>query len=222
MASKGLDWGAVHAAARDKRLLQLLNGVARVRWADRSVEGASVLHYSAYYGDSAATVAVLREQVRGCCAGWGRARDLTRGVLHQRALLEGRNAEGWTPAINAATGGQARVLEVLMAAGADMRAPTTAGDAPLDRALRWSRDDCLRLLVANGVRLSTVRLDIHPKITPWMRAFEAGVLRCRAAAVALLGAKRRRAHHLIVWDKFLVREVALAVWATRHELDTWE
>ena len=40
------------------------------------------------------------------------------------------------------------------------------------------------------------------------------MLRCRAAVVAMLRVKR--AGKLWMWDKFLLAELALCVWATRY------
>lgn len=78
---------------------------------------------------------------------------------------------------------------------------------------RGRRRDCVCVLVANGVRLSTVRKDHREFITPELEAFEKGVLRCRAAVVAMLYVKR--AGKLWRCDKFLLREIGFAIWATR-------
>ncbi len=51
-------------------------------------------------------------------------------------------------------------------------------------------------------------------ITPELEAFERGVLRCRAAVVTML--RVRRAGQLWMWDKFLLAEMALCIWATRY------
>ena len=75
--------------------------------------------------------------------------------------------------------------------------------------------DCVRVLVANGVRLSTVREGNRPYITPELEAFERGVLRCRAGVMAMLRVKR--AGQLWMWDKFLMLEIALSIWATRYD-----
>ena len=64
------------------------------------------------------------------------------------------------------------------------------------------------MLIANGVRLSTVCYSNQRRITPRIRAFERGVLRCRAAVAALLSADRI--------GRLLLREVAIAVWTTRY------
>ena len=75
--------------------------------------------------------------------------------------------------------------------------------------------DCVRVLVANGVRLSTVGERYYRDITLELEAFERGVLRCRAAVVVLLGLKLRRGDVMWALDRWVVRELCFAVWSTR-------
>jgi hypothetical protein len=60
-----------------------------------------------------------------------------------------------------------------------------------------------------------VHEDYRENITPELEAFERGVLRCRAAVVAMLRVKR--AGKLWMWDKFLLLEMALCIWSTRYD-----
>lgn len=110
--------------------------------------------------------------------------------------------------------GTAACAWVLCATGASLRA-TASGDAPLDLAVIHGNGQCARVLLANGVRLSMVREDFRHAISPELKAFERGVLRCRAASVAMLRVKR--AGHLVLWDKFLLNQLALDMWATRTD-----
>ncbi len=117
---------------------------------------------------------------------------------------------------------QPRVLEVLCAAGADLRASDKDGCSPIDRALAYAHKDgneTVRVFVANGVRLSTVREGYRRYITPELEAFERGVLRCQEAVVAMLRVKR--AGKLRVWDKFLLVEIAVCTWSTRYA-EEWQ
>lgn len=127
--------------------------------------------------------------------------------------VNARNTWGVTPAHYAAEAQPPRILKVLCAAGADLRARSNSGLTPLDVALHHMGYACVRVLVANGVRLHTVHGYLRRRITPELWAFERGVLRCRAAVVAMLRVKRKA--NLFVWDKFLLREMAYAIWATR-------
>ena len=133
--------------------------------------------------------------------------------------MNARTGWGATPAHLVAARLQPRVLEVLCAAGADLRARAKQGQSPIDHALmRSSKDggETVRVLVANGVRLSTVCEHVCCYITPALEAFERGVLRCRVAVVAMLRVKRASGQ-LVRWDKFLLAEIALCIWSTRYD-----
>lgn len=192
-------------AASEGRLMTLLKTLPRARWSDRDPDGQTLLHY-ACQGDNATA-----------------ARALFSAGLHMNACCNGDLA---TPAHVAAASTQPLVLEVLCAAGADVRAPDCNGHAPLDYALdSWERErfplaaECLRVLVANGVRLASAADEFAFAITPALVAFERGVLQCRAVVVALLRVKR--AGRLVHWDKYLLAALAVDVWSTRMD-DAWQ
>lgn len=115
-------------------------------------------------------------------------------------LQNGVDCTGW--AEDACKYNLPRMVEILLAGRAPM------GDA-MRFALDWGSPHCLRVLVANGVRAP-----------PEMAAFKRAVLNCRAATAALLRAKRKAALHC--WDKFLLAEIAVQVWATRYDEESWE
>ncbi len=136
--------------------------------------------------------------------------------------VNARGKWGNTPAHLAAFFKQPRVVEVLCAAGADMRARDNGGYSSIEFALingHMDGGESVRVLVANRVRLSTVREDRRLLITPELVAFERGVLRCRAAVVAMLRVKR--AGQLWMWDKFLLAELAVCIWSTRYA-EEWQ
>lgn len=173
----------------------------RERWAERDEYDDTILHY-ACRGPNVATVVALVQS----------------GLVDVNA----RGKWGCTPAYFAASFTQPRVLEVLCAAGADVRASNNDGYAPIDWALMNADIDggeTVRVLVANGVRLSTAGEDCRKYITPELEAFERGVLRCRSAVAAMLRVKK--AAKLYYVDKFLMRELAYAMWATRT-CDQWQ
>jgi len=73
-----------------------------------------------------------------------------------------------------------------------------------------------KILIANGARLKNVKNKTW--VTQELRDFERGVLRCRDVIVTLLGLKKRKAI-LPKLDRFLVQqELAVAIWATRHQV----
>lgn len=138
--------------------------------------------------------------------------DVVALLQSERVDMNAGDAWGWRPVHYAVSNRHPRVVAVLCAAGADLRARDQNGYSAIDRAL--ARVETAHVLVANGVRLITVHDHYRHHITPAMEAFERGVLRCRAAVAALLSIKR--AGNLWRWDKFLLREIAYAMWATRH------
>ena len=196
-----IDWVAFREASDHGQLMKLLAKLPRERWAERSRDGRTLLHCACMGPNVPATVALLQSKV-----------DVnSRDVMWK-----------WTPAHFAARWMEPRALELLCAAGADLRAQTVVGNAPLDLVfLNAARhgDSTARVLVANGVRLSTVRGNYRGYITRQLEAFERGVLRCRAVVVAMLRVKK--AGKLWQWDKFLLREMAYAVWATRYD-EEWQ
>ena len=193
-----IDGDAFCEAGKGGRLVELLVKLPRLRWAERDGYGVTLLHYACRGPNVAAVVALLQS-----------------GLVDVNAW----NLEGATPTLWAASCKQHRVLEMLCAVGADLRARNEHGFSPIDGALYNAHEDgggTVRVLVANGVRLSTVHEYYRHHITPELEAFERGVLCCRAAVVAMMHVKW--AGQLWMWDKFLLAEVALCIWSTRNDL----
>lgn len=191
-----LEWlGAVVQASRKGRLMALLETVPPSRWTERSHDGKTLLHY-ACMGDNVAA-----------------ARALLKHGLDVNAVNNAKRS----PAHLAAFKGQSRVLEVLCAASADVMANDSYFNTPFALALvNLPRTaECIRLLLSNGVRIGTAG-ERYGLITPEMVALERGVLRCRSAVVTLLGLKRRRGDVMQNVDRWVVREIAWAVLATRR------
>ena len=188
---------AVLAASSTSRLADVLPNLPRAHWTERNQDGDTLLHYACKFPNVAA-VALL----------------LTSGLLD----MDARNLSGYTPAHYAARHDQLGALEVLCAAGADLRVRNSHA-SPIDLALWRQHYDCACVLVANGVRLRTVGEGCRHHITPELEAFERGVLRCRTAVVAMLRVKR--AGQLVRWDKFLLLELAVCTWSTRYDKE-WQ
>lgn len=183
-----LDQGAMHDAAQRGLFVTFLHALPRERWAEEEEDGNTLLHYACRGNNSSAVVELLKQGLK-----------VNARSMDERAHLASGNA-------------QPRVLQLLFAAGADMRALDHGRFTPLDWAVdlpHWI--DCVRVLLSNGVRLASVHKNRQQHIQPWMVALEAGVLHCRAAVVTLLGIKRRE------WDRFLVRELAFSLNATRAD-----
>lgn len=172
--------------------MALLERIPHTRWMEQGPAG-TLLHYAGRGDNVAATVALLAHGLDVNALGY---------------------AHGNFP-VHVASVGQTRVLEVLCAAGASLRIRSIVDDTPLIRAIYNlpCAAGCVRFLVANGVRLSTVPKGSDYRITPELRAFEQGVLQCRSAVVAVLGLKRRNVLRKV--DRWVVREMCFAIWATR-------
>lgn len=161
--------------------------------------GMSPLHFVAWRGDAAAIASLVQ----------------------QGADVSAANAFRITPAHFAAISGQVCALEMLLSVGSEASLHDFDGQSVLDFALIHDRTACVRVLLRHGVRLETVSDSVARKIQPWMWALQQGRANCVAAVVALLGVKRRRSPALRRWDRFLVREVAFALFATRAD-SAWE
>lgn len=186
-----MSWRDILCEAMEGRLMALLHVLPREQWAQLGPHGETLLHQAAK-GDNADAARVL----------------LAHG-LDPNAL----DTFSWTPAHWAARFGQARVLGVLCAAGANVRRCSHGLETPLELALLNRQEECVRLLLACGLRLRAVRPDFHCYISAAVEATERGLLRCRSAAVALLRAKH--AAKLVRWDRFVLVYIARLVWTTR-------
>lgn len=181
-------------ACEEGRMLALLHTLPRARWTECDGDANSLLHYACQGDNVAAVVALLMHG------------------LDVNAL----NAWGGCAAHYAAHHGEARTLEVLCAAGANVNARSRAWNSPLAMALACHRIDCARVLLANGARVSLLELDAAARVPALVRDIEHGVAHCRRAARALVCLKRyRRCSDLRLLDRWVVLEVAVAVWATR-------
>lgn len=200
-----LDWEAVYGESRSGNLfVHLTERVPRTYWRERGKNGATLLHY-ACQGDNAVAAAAL----------------LTHGLS-----VNARDAAYRTPSHLASFNGQHRVLKLMCAAGADLQLRDFSEEQPLDMALsnptsEPGADKCVRVLLANGVRLETSRQDLWKYHRPWMVALENGRTCCRTLIVTLLGLKRRRGDVLRELDRFVVLEIAVCIWATRADKD-WQ
>lgn len=73
-----------------------------------------------------------------------------------------------------------------------------------------SDDECAAILMKHNVRLRPE----YP-VSSYMMSLALGIWKCRKAVIALLRVKR--AGNLWQWDKFLLKEIAYAVWSMRME-----
>lgn len=187
-----IDWRAFVEAGERCQMMELLAALHRTHWGYTDANGSTLLHCACLAPNETAVRALLAS-----------------GMVD----INARNKWGETAVLFAAScANQSRSLELLCAAGANLHLRNDERETPIDLAITHGKT-CTYVLLANGARLKAARAASRAMITPQMRDFEQGVLRCRTAAVALTRVKH--AGQLWQWDKFLLREVAIAVWATR-------
>lgn len=191
-----IDWDEVREVSKSGRLMELLSKLPKERWMEHDGWNWNFLHYAAV-GSNVATMKVL-----------------IKSGLDVNAICKNRRGK---PAHIAVYEKQPQSLELLCAAGSDMRRDAVH-ESVLDYALGFSdvsRVACIQILIGNGARLNTADKCYGRRITPDLIAFEKGVLCCRSAVASLLRVKR--VAKLWNWDKFLLKEIAICVWATRYD-----
>lgn len=192
-----IDWGDAFRASTGRRMMEFLQNLPRHRWADREANDATLLHVACQGPEAAPVVALLQSDMLD---------------------VNARNRWGATPAHFAVWSRRPRPLEVLIAKGVDFQTDHPSHSALINHALMPAAStdslETISVLLANGARLSAAGKGYRKHITPAMVSFECGVLRCRTAVAAMLRVKR--AGQLWRWDKFLLKEIALAVWTTRY------
>lgn len=129
----------------------------------------------------------------------------------------------WSPLHEAAIQGNAGIAEILIAAGADVNFHVDNCSSPLGAAINEISFNhhgnhhirCAKVLIANGARLYTIfdRQKLSKAKKYGLFDFERQVLKCRSACIAFYHLRS----HLRVGGKYMVRELAVAIWSTRHD-----
>lgn len=189
-----IDWEAFTWAAYSGQFMRILSKLPCERWTEK-LPGSrqTFLHIACTGSNVDAAVALLKN-----------------GGIDINAV----DSLGWSSVFYTVMNDQTRLLEIMCAAGADVQT-IKDGLTLIDYAIRIAAYDMVRVLIANGFRLNTVHEKYREFITSKLEAFEHAVLCCHTAVVALLRVKR--AGNLVHWDKFLLREIAFAVWSTRYD-----
>lgn len=187
------EYDGIYAISHVGKLMNYLMRLPRSDWTKRSPHGDTLLHYACDGSNKEALLTLLAS-----------------GLIN----INARNMQNMTAAFDAARSDQPQMLELLCAAGIDLTLRDIQGFTAIDWAV--TNDNCMRVLVANGIRLSTVSEEHDAWISREVKAFESGVLRCRSAVLAMLRVKK--AGRLMCWDKFLLKEMAICIWTTRYDV----
>lgn len=196
--SAKIDWISVSDIKTDDQFAKMLNSLPVELWNAKAYHGMTLLHYACMKHYKLSVVTLLKSK---------------------RINVNVGSNNGFTPIHLALMDGNIEILELLCASNADIINGTKYIKSPLEYALCRSDEKSISVLLANGARLSKVRTHNISDISPAIRNFEQGVLRCRQAVISILRVKR--AGNLWQWDKYLLREIAFAIWATRHSADEW-
>lgn len=172
----------------------LLSNFPRERWKDRTEQGDTLLH-------------LLCKQTNTHCI----RTVLASGLVDVNAY----NHWGQTALHYAIQSDNHEAAELLLAAGAWENVCDDEITTPIEIALGEGNEKCAFVLIAYGVRLRSVDRLHRGYITPTIDAFEKIILNCRSAVVAMLYVKR--AGNLWRWDKFLLKEIALCIWASKYD-----
>ena len=178
----------------------VIKDIPRERWTEEEEEdesGEQLIHVACQGPNKQAVITLLQS-----------------GLVNKDACTKC----GFTPAHFSVRFGQCDITEILFAFCADMRKLDIMNNSVMDYALTRRYDniglEMVYLLLANGIRLHMIQPNHEYLIRPEMIEFEKSVLRCRTAVVAML--RVRKAAKLWPWDKFLLREIGFAIWATRY------
>ena len=196
--SAKIDWISVSDIKTDDQFAKMLNSLPVELWNAKAYHGMTLLHYACMKHYKLSVVTLLKSK---------------------RINVNVGSNNGFTPIHLALMDGNIEILELLCASNADIINGTKYLKSPLEYALCRNDEISIWILLANGARLSKVRPHYISDISPAIRNFEQGVLRCRQAVISILRVKR--AGNLWQWDKYLLREIAFAIWATRHSADEW-
>lgn len=201
MIGSRVDFDDVEQASREGRLMDLLKIIPKDHWLDindgdphnADTGNWSLLHY-ACTGDNGEAARVLIEH--------------------------GVDKDGWTfdeetPMLIASRLLQYGPFEMLLRLGASPYILDFEGFGVWDDVISYSyRDTAIkfgRLLLMHNVKPNGK----FGSIPDELMELKHGIDRCRLAIIALLRVKR--VGNLWNWDKFLLREIAYSVWATRSE-----
>lgn len=167
--SAKIDWISVSDIKTDDQFAKMLNSLPVELWNAKAYHGMTLLHYACMKHYKLSVVTLLKSK---------------------RINVNVGSNNGFTPIHLALMDGNIEILELLCASNADIINGTKYIKSPLEYALCRSDEKSISVLLANGARLSKVRTHNISDISPAIRNFEQGVLRCRQAVISILRVKR--------------------------------
>lgn len=190
-----MDWNRVLHHAQANTLYEFLLSIPKSQWFERDPsDGETFLHFATRGHNQKAAVLLIKNglDVNLC------------------------STNGCTAAHLAARYDKPRVIELLCAANANMHTKSNSDFTVLNYLdhLLDPDSNCFRILIANGMRV---------KETQGARlVFQCGVLNARRAVVAMLYLfKTYKTILSRIGCKYMMKELAVAIWTTRCE-EEWQ
>jgi hypothetical protein len=145
--------------------------------------------------------------------------DVIKKFIKMGVDVNAKNRFKCTPVMMACSRGHVKNLEYYISIGANLDTPTFI-DMLHYRLICGYNHNIIRVLINNGFRINmnAYRNTLHYNE---MFNIQNATLRCRSAVVIILTLKKRAKEKFINLDKFVLREIAIALWATRKVEAVW-
>lgn len=108
---------------------------------------------------------------------------------------------------------QTKSIELLLAYGADMYKKDMEGDSPFDYSIETGRYVSARVFIRHGARLRKSKWHGEQRTIPLME-YEHDIVQIRSIVIVLLGLFKR-GRHILIGCKYMMRALALEIWAGR-------
>lgn len=123
------------------------------------------------------------------------------------------NGIGLSPLGLAAIRIDTKTMELLLAYGSDMYRKDWEGDSPFDYCIETQRYVSARIFIRNGARLRKSKWHGHKHTIPLME-YEFDIIQIRSNVIVLL-ALFKRGRHILIGCKYMMKALALEIWAGR-------
>lgn len=182
-------WIHVRSQILNSNFKTFLLSLPHELWGLRDKLGNTLLHYAcSYMNDDMDALKML----------------LCSGMIDVNA----KNNNGITAAHNAAAS-RCDSFKLLCAAGANMHM-SNGFSSPIQLAFKYNRSENARVAVAYVIRVNSHELPVH------LIPYQAYVLKCKSICIILLALKRRRVTTMCLFDRFLLKELCLTIWAAKN------
>ena len=140
--------------------------------------------------------------------------DMVKKIIRLGVNINAQNENGLTALVYAVILANTKIIEYLISIGA-----TNADYMPDGYNICAINDiNTIRIFINNKFKIIYNKYD--PRYNEILKIKNA-TQRCRSAVIAMLTLKKRARVQFINLDKFVLREIAIALWATRKVENDW-